>query len=108
MINPAQLSITKPDHTARKVIIEPILQKEAESLKTTGLYKLYKDAIGDETVLFTEPREIDENNNDLPDNDNPDYLGKIKILNSVEWEYEGDLLSETEQLQVVKYIRNYK
>jgi hypothetical protein len=107
MINPAQLSLIQPDGETRKVIIGPVLKKDgADNLQNTGIYKIYKDAFGDETVLFTEPREFDEARIDLPDENNPDYLGKISILNSVEWQYEGDLLSADEQLQVLKYIKN--
>ena len=107
MINPAQLSLTQPDGLPRKIIIEPVLKKDgANNLQNTGIYKIYKDAFGDETVLFTEPREFDETSIDLPDENNPDYLGKINVINSVEWQYQGDLLSADEQLQVLKYIKN--
>jgi len=106
MINPVQLSITTAGGSSRKIIIEPILKKEDEGLQNTGIYKIYKDAFGDETTLFTEPLEIAEGDSGLPDENNPDYLGKITILNSVEWKYEGDLLDTGEQLEVVKYIRS--
>jgi len=106
MISPVQLSITLPDGSSRKLIVEPVLKRgEDNSLQNTGEYKLYKDAFGDETTLFTEPLEIDETGSSLPDDQNPDYLGKITILNSVEWEYNGDLLNNEEILQVLKYIK---
>lgn len=107
MISPVQLSITIPDGTSRKLIIEPMLTKlDNGTLQATGVYKLYKDAFGDETTLFTEPLEINETGSPLPDEQNPDYLGKLTINNSVEWDYEEDLLNNEEQLQVVKYIKN--
>jgi len=49
---------------------------------------------------------LEEINNDLPDENNPDYLGKITVINSVEWQYKGDLLSTAEQLQVLKRIKD--
>jgi len=105
MINPIQLSLTQPNGASRKVIIEPVLEKNAENgLKATGVYKIYKDAFGDESTLFTEPLEIDETNSDLPDESNPDYLGKIILTDNPQWQYTGDLLNSKEQEQVVKYI----
>ena len=105
MINPVQFSIAQPDGSSRKVIIEPLLKKDdANILQNTGVYKIYKDAFGDESTLFTEPLEINESNTDLADEDNPDYLGKITIIDSIDWRYEGDLLNTEEQAQVIKYI----
>jgi len=105
MINPVQLSLTQSDGSSRKIIIEPVLKSSEEnSLKNTGVYKIYKDAFGDESTLFTEPLEINESNTDLADEDNPDYLGKITIIDSIDWRYEGDLLNTEEQAQVIKYI----
>jgi len=106
MINAAQLSIIQPDGSLRKIIIEPVLKKGDKGLQNTGVYKIYKDAFGDESTLFTEPLELEEINNDLPDENNPDYLGKITVINSVEWQYKGDLLSTAEQLQVLKRIKD--
>ena len=106
MINPAQISLTQPDGSARHVIIEPILEKAGgEQLRDTGVYKIYKDAFGDESKLFTEPKEIDEKNNDLPDDQNPDFLGKITLKGS-DWICECELLSQSEMQEVVTFILN--
>jgi hypothetical protein len=104
MKTPAQISIVQPDDTLRKIIVEPILEKNGDGLTDTGVYKIYKDAFGDETVLITEPRETGENT-DLADTANPDYLGKITFTDPGQWNYEGDILSNDEQLQVITFLK---
>ncbi len=105
MKTPVQLSLTQADGTLRKVIIEPVLEEDDNGgLQNTGVYKIYKDAFDDESALFTEPLEINDINDELSDKDNPDYLGKITILDDDKWKYEGDLLGDDEQMQVLKYI----
>ena len=105
MKTPVQLSLTQADGSPRKVIIEPVLEEDDEGgLQNTGVYKIYKDAFGDETALFTEPLEINDINDQLADKDNPDYLGKITIANDDKWNYDGDLLGADEQEQVLRYI----
>ncbi len=106
MINPGQLSLTTPDGTNRNIIIEPMLEKDEQGLRGTGVYKLYKDAFGEESSLFTEPLEAGETNDDLPDSKNPDFLGTLTFTTSLNWQYEGDLLSVDEQNQVVEYIQS--
>lgn len=104
MINPAQISLTQADGTARRVIVEPILEKAGdEQLKDTGIYKVYKDAFGDETVLFTEPKEIDEKRDSLPDEQNPDYIGTITLKGS-DWICDCTILSMTEKQELIDYI----
>ena len=107
MTNPIQLSLTSADGTKRNIIIEPVLEKDTNGLHPTGTYKIYKDAFGDESTLFTEPLETAAPNNDLPDNLNPDYLGKIVFDNLSNWIYHGDLLSLDEQKQAATYILKY-
>lgn len=104
MINPAQIGLTQPDGSARRIIIEPILEKAGdEQLIDTGKYKIYKDAFGDETVLFTEPKEIDEQNNALPDDQNPDYIGTVTMKGS-DWICDCEILSLTEKQEVIDYL----
>ena len=105
MINPIQLSLKKADGSRRNIIIEPILKKDDDNLHETGIYKLYKDAFGEESALFTEPLETGEANDDLPDKNNPDFLGRFIIDPDMNWKYEGDLLSEEEQQQVLAHIK---
>lgn len=105
MLTPAQISIVQPDDTLRKIIVEPVLERDDNELVNTGIYKIYKDAFGDETTLITEPRERDIND-DLADKNNPDYLGRIILVDDGLWHYEGDILSSNEQLQVVKFLRS--
>ena len=107
MLTPAQISIVQPDDSLRKIIVEPILKKSGSELIDTHVYKIYKDAFGDETVLITEPRETGIND-DLADQNNPDYLGKITLIEDTLWNYEGDVLSANEQLQVAGFVINYK
>ena len=107
MINPLQLSLINSDGSKRYIIIEPILEKHDKSLRNTGTYKIYKDAFGEESALFTEPLETTEPNTDLPDHLNPDYLGKIVFDGQSNWTYTGDLLSLEEQKQAAVYILKY-
>ncbi|GAA4333044.1 hypothetical protein GCM10023149_39590 [Mucilaginibacter gynuensis] len=107
MINPVTFTVISPDGSERKLIIEPVIERSAgEQVHATGVYKLYKSAFDDKTILFTEPLEIGKENNDLADASNPDYLGKITTESNAKWHYEGDLLSHEEQQQVVDYIAN--
>jgi hypothetical protein len=108
MLNPVQTSIPQHDDSKRYVIIEPALHKNAAGkLKSTSLYKIYKDAFGVETHLFTEPLERETRAGDLPDDQNPDYLGSIR-LSETTWTYEGSLLSHHEQVVLVEFITNYQ
>ncbi|MDB5135258.1 MAG: hypothetical protein JWP37_1861 [Mucilaginibacter sp.] len=108
MVNPVILNIDLPDGSKRNLIIEPVLERSADGIKNTGIYKLYKSAIDNQSTLFTEKQEIDEINNDIPDEINPDYLGNITIDNHGKWIYKGDLLSHNEQRQLAEYIQNHK
>lgn len=98
MINPVQTLIPLADGTDRYVIIDPALHKDVNGkLHPTGLFKIYKDAFGDETHLITEPGESEGPPRKFSDDRNPDYLGKI-LLSATEWKYEGSLLSHHEQV----------
>src|ERR1700760_767028 len=101
MLTPAQISIVQPDESLRNIIVEPVLERGEDELVDTGVYKIYKDTFGDETTLITEPREQGEND-DLADKNNPDYLGKIILVDDSLWSYDGDILSQGEQLQVAR------
>ena len=108
MINSVQISIPQEDGSDRYVIIEPVLEKDGESgLRSTGVYKIYKDAFGDETHLFTEPLEIDEVNNDFTDEANPDYLGKLVFENGELNHFDGSILTLAEQAYLATYIESY-
>jgi len=108
MINPAQLSVIKTNGTSIKIIVEPVLTQQGKDLRPTGVYKLYKDAFGDESALFIEPLEINESNSGLRDSENPDYLGTLTLTENNGHRYEGDLLGADEQSQVVDYIKKHK
>lgn len=107
MTNPLQLSLTTSDGTKRNIIIEPILEKDKKGFHPTGIYRIFKDAFGDESHLFTEPLETAAPNNDLPDYLNPDYLGEIIFDGLSHWAYHGDILSLDEQKQAASYIMKY-
>lgn len=107
MTNPLQLSLTANDGTKRNIIIEPVLEKDKKGLHPNGSYKIFKDAFGDESTLFTEPLETVTPNNDMPDSLNPDYLGEIIFDTLSNWTYNGDLLSLDEQKQAATYIMKY-
>lgn len=108
MINPVQTSIPQADGSDRYVIIEPILEKESKGLRSTGVFKVYKDAFGDETHLFTEPMESDEPADDLPDWQNPDYLGKFVFEEGTLKHFEGQVLSVAEQAYLAVFIESYQ
>jgi hypothetical protein len=104
MINPVYFNIAHQDGSKRSIIIEPVLERSNGGIKATGSYKLYKTSIDNESLLFTEKLEIDEKNDDLPDEKNPDYLGTLTMDAGGKWQYKGDLLNRAEQEQVAKYI----
>jgi hypothetical protein len=108
MINPVILSIEQHDGSKRTVIIEPVLEKAGGNIKATGSYKIYKSAVDNQSALFTEKLEIDEKNDDLPDDKNPDFLGDISIDADGKWNYKGDLLNAGEQGQVAAYVKNHQ
>lgn len=108
MINPVQTTIPQPDGSDRYVIIEPILEKDGEQgLRSTGVFKVYKDAFGDETQLFTEPAESDEPA-ELPDEQNPDYLGQFVFAQGELQHFEGGVLSHAEQAWLAVFIESYQ
>ncbi|MDN3582665.1 hypothetical protein [Mucilaginibacter flavus] len=103
MKNPVYLALMHTDGTTRSIIIEPVLK---HNLADTGVYKIYKTSIDNESTLFTEELEIDETQASLTDSDNPDYLGTIIFLpNHTHWDYNGDLLSKTEQQQIATFLQ---
>lgn len=109
MMNPVQTSIPQADGSDRYVIIEPVLEKDGEKgLRATGVFKVYKDAFGDETHLFTEPAESDEPADDLPDEQNPDYLGRFVFENGSLQHFEGQVLSHAEQAYLAVFIEAYQ
>jgi len=109
MINPAQTSIPQADGSDRQVIIAPVLEKDGErGLRSNGVFKVYKDAFADETHLFTEPAESDAPADDLPDEQNPDYLGKFVFRDGRVSHFEGQVLSVAEQAYLVVFIETYE
>jgi hypothetical protein len=109
MINPVQTTIPQADGSDRHVIIEPIIEKDIEGrYSSAGVYKIYKDAFGDETHLFTEPAEFGEENDELPDEQNPDYLGKFVFEGGSVIHYEGQVLSLAEQAYLAVFIETYQ
>lgn len=109
MINPVQTSIPQTDGSDRYVIIEPVLEKDGEQcLRSTGVFKVYKDAVGEETHLFTEPAELDEARDDLPDEQNPDYLGHFVFENGSVKHFAGRVLSIAEQAYLAVFIERYE
>lgn len=107
-MNPIQTSIPQEDGSERQVIIEPILEKHDDGYRSTGVYKIYKDAFGDETHLFTEPLENDGPADELPDEQNPDYLGKFVFENGNLQHFEGQVLSHAEQAYLAVFIESYQ
>jgi hypothetical protein len=109
MINPVQTSINGTDGSDRYVIIAPLLIKDgAQGFRGTGVFKIYKDAFGDETRLFTEPLESVAPADDLPEEQNPDYLGELHLDKAGNWQYHGDLLNANEQGELAHFILSYE
>lgn len=109
MINPVQTSIPQADGHDRYIIIEPILQNDGEQgMRSTGVFKIYKDTLADETHLFTEPAALDEDHEELPDGQNPDYLGKFVFEQGSVKHFEGQVLSVAEQAHLAVFIETYQ
>lgn len=82
MINPVAFNTSADNGTVRRLIIEPVLKRnDSGELGDTGVYRLLKNATDNDSFLFTEPLETTESNTDIPDEINPDYLGKITFAN---------------------------
>jgi hypothetical protein len=108
MINPVQISIPQADGSDRYVVIEPIIEKTVDnSWRSTGEYKIYKDVIGDQTLLVTEPAEPGPVDDQLTDEQNPDYLGKFVFETGRVKHFEGQVLSVAEQAYLVIVIETY-
>ena len=105
MLNPVQIKILGSEGERRFVIIEPILENSDGKIEATGSFKIFKDAFGEESALFTEPLEIDETGSSLPDSMNPDYLGLFDVKPDGTWNYHGNILSAAEQQQVAAIIQ---
>ena len=109
MISPVQTTIPQPDGSDRYVIIEPVLEKDSEGhFGSTGVYKVFKDAFGEETHLFTEPLERDGPAAELPDQQNPDYLGRFVFKNGEVQHFEGQVLSHAEQAYLAVFIESWQ
>src|ERR1700753_3440217 len=108
MINPVYFVVEHEDGSKRSIIIEPVLEKTAKGIIATGSYKIYKNSVDNQSELFTEKLEIDEKNDDLPDDKNPDFLGIFSIDTKGKWHYEGSLLNHAEQMQVAAYIKKHQ
>jgi hypothetical protein len=105
MLNPVTIKLMKDDGTERAILIEPLLDKQASGLVNTGVYKIYKS--DDDETFFTEPLLISTITPTRDDSSNPDYLGDLIFsADKANWNYNGDLLSLTEQQQVADYIKN--
>lgn len=102
MKNPVYVDLKHADGGSRSIIIEPVLE---HNLADTGVYKIYKTSVDNESRLFTEEMEIDEASPSLADKDNPDYLGTITFPQTGPWHYVGDLLSNGEQQQIISILQ---
>jgi hypothetical protein len=108
MINAVTTSITNSEGDDRNIIIEPVLEKAGEhGLAETGVYKIYKDAFGDETQIFTEPNDFAEND-DLPDEQNPDYLGTVILNENGDYTFQSDLFTPDERRAIIEFIKTYE
>jgi hypothetical protein len=109
MMNRVQTTITQADGSDRQVIIEPVSVRDDEGrLRSSGVFKIYKDAFGDQTHLFTEPAGGAGSVIDLPDEQNPDYLGKFVFENGSVQHFEGAVLSLAEQAYLAVFIESYE
>jgi hypothetical protein len=108
MISPVYFDVEQPDRSKRRIIIEPVLEKNGDRIVATGTYKIYKNSADNQSGLITEKLEIDERNDDLPDANNPDFLGDLSLKADGKWRYEGNLLEFEEQKQVVDHIRKHR
>ncbi|HEY9194855.1 MAG TPA: hypothetical protein VIM77_01275, partial [Mucilaginibacter sp.] len=102
MKNPVYADLKHADGSSRNIIIEPVLQAD---LADTHVYKIYKTSIDNESGLFTEQLEINEGQAALADKDNPDYLGAFTFPQTGPWHYDGDLLSNGEQQQIISILQ---
>ncbi|MDN3551631.1 hypothetical protein [Mucilaginibacter aquaedulcis] len=109
MINPVQTSIPQADGYDRYIIIEPLLENDGkQGMRSTGVFEIYKDALGDDTHLFTWPAKLHEDHETLPDEQNPDYLGKFVFEQGSVKHFEGQVLNVAEQAYLAVFIESYQ
>ncbi len=107
MDSPVQTTLSLPDGGLRSIIIEPILKKESEEEQhLSAIYKLFTDVYHDDIFLFTELRERAHLNDDLHDEQNPDYLGKLVVDLNGKQSYIGNKLTEAEAKQLGAFIKH--
>lgn len=75
---------------------------------TTGIFSLYIDNFGLDKDDFDDLLCGTPETYELPDEKNPDYLGRILFDNKGHWIYDGELLSVMEQEQIGEFISEYE
>jgi hypothetical protein len=98
MMSPVSTSVPLEDGSDRYVTIEPVLENGGKHrYRSAGVYKIYKDTFGRGSQA-----------DDLPDEHNPDYLGKMVFEGGTVQRFEGTLLSVAEQAYLAVFIDSYQ
>ncbi|WP_259065029.1 hypothetical protein HDF24_00355 [Mucilaginibacter sp. X4EP1] len=109
ILTPITLGVTGQDGEDYNVAIQHILIQDSNGIYgTTGIFNLYKDDFGLDKDDFGDLLGEREDDYDLPDDQNPDYLGRILFDDDGNWIYDGDTISIMEQEQLANFLINYE
>lgn len=109
ILSPLSLGVTRADGEDYNVMIQHILTEDSDGiLGTTGIFHLYFDNFGLDKNDFEDLLSDETEDYNLPDDKNPDYLGRILFDNNGNWIYDGELLSIYEQEQIGEFIDSFE
>jgi hypothetical protein len=104
---PVSLGIDGPIGNYYNVQIIHVLTQDKDGIfGTTGIFSLFIDNFGLDKDDFDDL--IRKDTYELPDEANPDYLGKILFDTEGHWIYDGNMLSIAEQEQIGVFISTYE
>lgn len=109
ILTPLSLGVTRADGEDYHVMIQHIFTEGVDGiLGTTGIFHLYIDNFGIDKSDFEDLLSGETEDYYLPDDKNPDYLGRILFDENGNWIYDGAQLSVDEQEQIGEYISTFQ
>jgi hypothetical protein len=107
MLKPQILNIEENDHSKVMFIIEPVLERLGDGTAATGIYKIYRSYVYNQSGLSNQAQPIHYKNEGLRDAENPDYLGSFSVEAIGAWHYQGNRLNDDEQQQLAQCVKEF-
>ena len=109
LLTPVSLGVTRSNGDDFNVQISHVLtEDESGVFEATGIFNLYLDTFGLDKDDFEDLIEGEFELVELPDDQNPNYLGRILFDPEGHWIYDGDILTIAEQEQIGEFILGYE